>query len=361
MERKPARIQDVARAAGVSTATVSRALSNPDLLAEATRKAVMEAIRDTGYRVNQAARNLRKRRAGAVLVMTPNLGNPFFSEILAGISATLSETDYSVLIADTQDHADMVRTALDYFGDARIDGMISLDGRLSPQRLAEMEASEYADAIVFACEWVNGMHLPSVRSDNAKGARLAIRHLYGLGHRKIAHVTGPAGNVLTRERREGMLAERARLDLPARDDWIIRGDFSLASGRAAGQRILAMTDRPTAVFCASDMVAIGLISALHEGGVQVPADMSVVGFDDIDIAGHTIPPLTTIRQDRSALGTVAARRLLRQIEPPATPDPAPAPAIEMIDVALVVRHSSARAPGPGAAVSGLTRPGASPA
>lgn len=338
MERKTARIQDVAKAAGVSTATVSRALSNPDLLAEKTRVAVLDAIRDTGYRVNHAARTLRTQRAGAVLVLTPNLGNPFFSQILAGISATFAETEYSVLIADSRDHADIARTALDYFADTRIDGIISLDGSLSSQQLCTLQDSEHANRIIFACEWVQGMSLPSVRSDNAEGARLAVRHLHALGHREIAHVTGPAGNVLTRDRREGMLAERARLGLPLRDEWIIRGDFSLQSGQDAAERILAMKHRPSAVFCASDMVAMGLISTLCQQGLSIPENMSVVGFDDIEMAEYTLPPLTTIRQNRPELGSRAAKQLLRQIESMGPLDPESR--VAMIDVELVVRQSS---------------------
>ena len=341
MDRKTVGIKDVARAAGVSTATVSRALSNPDLLAEATRKAVLDAIRQTGYRVNHAARSLRRQRAGAVLVLVPNLGNPFFSQILAGLSASFAETDYAVLIADSAIHKDIARTVLGYFADSRIDGLISLDGGFSRDQLAALEASEAAGSIVFACEWIDGMSLPSVRSDNATGARLAIRHLHDLGHRRIAHVTGPAGNVLTQERREGVLAERARLHLPMRDDWIMRGDFSLQSGHEAARRIVAMPERPTAVFCASDMVAIGLMSGLAQHGLRVPQDISVVGFDDIEIAAYSQPPLTTIRQDRHALGRRAAQRLLQSLTGPSPARPATVP-VDLVDVTLVPRQSTVR-------------------
>lgn len=130
MSVKSVRIQDVARAAGVSTATVSRALSNPELVAKETRDSVQEAIRTTGYRLNRAARNLRRMQAGAVLVLVPNLGNPFFSQILAGISAGFARSDRSVLIADTCDLPQTSRRLVDYFLDARVDGMISLDGGL---------------------------------------------------------------------------------------------------------------------------------------------------------------------------------------------------------------------------------------
>ncbi|MGP6089945.1 LacI family DNA-binding transcriptional regulator [Antarctobacter jejuensis] len=339
MIRKAAKIQDVARAAGVSTATVSRALSNPDLLTEATRKAVHEAIRTTGYRANRSARNLRKQSAGAVLVLVPNLGNPFFSQILAGISAGFAKSDYSVLIAETASGPQRDRQLADYFGGGRVDGMISLDGSLESTTLEVIANAGVADRVVFACEWVAGASFPSVRSDNEKGAHLAVQHLYDLGHRDIAHVTGPKGNVLTRARRLGMLAERARLGLTVRDEWIIRGDFSLESGLAAAKEIVAMKQRPTAVFCASDMVAFGLISGLTEAGVSVPGDISVVGFDDIEMSAFYVPTLTTIRQDRRSLGLKSAQLLLDQLDNPATP--VPAASAEMTDVELVTRNSSA--------------------
>lgn len=338
MVHRSATIQDVARAAGVSTATVSRALSNPDLVAEQTRDAVFEAIKRTGYRVNQAARNLRMRRAGAVLVLVPDLGIPFYSKILAGISDGFAATDYAVLIADTKDRPLDDSELAGYFTDGRIDGVISLDGRFSREALETCEQEGLGKRIVFLCEWVEGASFPAIRSDNAHGARLAIRHLHELGHRRIAHATGPQGNVLTIARRDAMMEERAKLDLPARDEWIIRGDFSVESGHRAAQRIVEMSERPTAVFCSADTVAFGLISGLHEAGLSVPGDISVVGFDDIDIAQYYIPALTTIYQDRHQLGRRAAARLLERLSPSAF-DPSDE-AGDLVDVKLVVRNSA---------------------
>lgn len=337
MSQKVARIQDVARIAGVSTATVSRALSHPEKLTDATRDAVFEAIRETGYRVNRAASTLRKQRANAVLVLVPDLGNPFFSQILAGISARLSEQDVSVLITDSTQLPAGDTALSGYFLDGRIDGMISLDGGLSDAHLDSFAQAGVAGRILCACEWVEGAAMPSVRSDNFKGAQLAIRHLHDLGHRRIAHVTGPADNVLTHARREGMMAERQRLGLHTPPEWIIRGDFSLASGQAAARRILAMQDRPTAVFCASDQVAFGLISELTSLGVRVPKDISVIGFDDIELAQHFIPALSTIRQDRLALGRRAADLMLDCLSGSGLVDPA---VVETIDVALIARAST---------------------
>ncbi|WP_305988522.1 LacI family DNA-binding transcriptional regulator [Roseibium sp. MMSF_3544] len=343
MVQKNARIRDVAEKAGVSTATVSRALSNPELLTEATRESVFAAIRATGYRVNKAARTLRTRQTGAVLVLVPNLGNPFFSQILAGISEKLGDHDTSVLIADTNDHSTTGKRLVDYFLDSQIDGMICLDGGLSDFELGQFRDKGVADRIVFACEWVQGADLPSVRSDNVQGARLAVRHLHQLGHRKIAHVTGPSDNVLTHARRQGMIEERSRLGLPVRDEWIIRGDFSLESGRMAAQKIIAMKEPPTAVFCASDQVAFGLISTLMGNGINVPEDMSVVGFDDIELSEHYVPALTTIRQDRRALGAKAASLLLACIDPQAN-SKADRKEPVVVEVELVVRRSAGFVP-----------------
>ncbi len=328
----------------MSTATVSRALSNPELLSESTRDAVLSAIRTTGYRVNRAARSLRRQEARAVLVLVPNLGNPFFSEILAGMTAVLGGADYSVLITDTKGSGADERQLLDYFRDARVDGMISLDGGLDDDELELLRGQAGNGRVVFACEWVQGAKLPSVRSDNLEGARLAVQHLHELGHRKIAHITGPQDNVLTHARREGMLEERARLGLPARDEWIVRGDFSLESGQDAGARILAMEDRPTAVFCCSDQVAFGLISALHAGGLRVPEDISVIGFDDIELSAFYVPALTTIRQNRRQLGQAAAQLLLDGLGPDAGFLNEATGPVQTIDVDLVVRASTSAVP-----------------
>lgn len=340
MNQKSATIQDVARAAKVSTATVSRALSNPSLVSEAAREAVSEAIRGTGYRVNQAARNLRMRRAGAVLILVPNLGKPFYSGILAGLSAGFAGSEFAVLITDTESDPIGDTALAGYFLDGRIDGAILLDGGVSQTALQHCFDQGVADRIAFLCEWVEGADFPVIASDNAEGARLAIRHLHDLGHNKIAHVTGPEGNVLTSARRAGMLTERTRLGLPARPEWIVRGDFSIESGHEAAQRILAMKDRPTAVFCSADMVAFGMIAGLMAAGVNVPGDISVVGFDDIEMSEYYIPALTTIRQDRHRLGRRAAEVLLSNLRQPGRP----AGGEHMMPVELVVRNSTAPPP-----------------
>lgn len=338
MTSKTATLQDVARVASVSTATVSRTLSHPDVVSESTRIRVAEAVRSTGYRINRAARNLRTKRAHSVLVLLPDLANPFFSTILEGISRNLSQRGYSMLIASTKQVHDSGERLIDYLDDVRADGMIILDGGLDADVLKSLEDASQADRVLFACEWVDGTSFPSVRCENRKGTQAAVTYLYDLGHRKIAHVTGPEGNVLMHSRKDAFIAEMTRLELALKPEWIIAGDFSLAAGCLAAQTWIAMEDRPTAVFCASDQLAMGFIAELSRHGFSVPDDVSVMGFDDIDLAAQFIPALTSIRQDRLMIGETAAEMLMARIM---TPDGDHLESAAVLPVSLVIRESTA--------------------
>jgi LacI family transcriptional regulator, repressor for deo operon, udp, cdd, tsx, nupC, and nupG len=338
MLEKTSTLQDVARIAGVSTATVSRALSYPDIVSKSTRDRVTKAVEVSGYRINKTARNLRTQRAHSVLVMLPDLGNPFFSTILEGISANLSKKGYSMLIASTsQVHASGERL-VDYLSDGRADGMIILDGGLSDDVIKTLEKAPHAKRILFACEWISNMEFPSVRSENRRGTGAAVRHLHNLGHTKIAHVTGPETNVLTHARKDAFIAEVEALNLLLKPEWIIPGDFSLTAGCAAAKTWLALKDRPTAVFCASDLLALGFISELSRHTIKVPEEVSVMGFDDIDLAEQFIPPLTTMRQDRLHIGKTAANMLLGRLEGNQQDNEE---SMSIVPVSLVIRGSTA--------------------
>jgi len=336
--RATPRIKDVAAAAGVSTATVSRALSKPDTVSESARQAVLEAASRTGYRINLAARNLRRQRAGAVVVLVPNLGNPFFSEILAGIQKTLALEGLNVLVVDTKQPEVSPDFVFAYFHHSRADGIISLDGSLPRRLIDPAQGPGGLPPIVFACEWEARGGFPSVRADNFDGARLAVRHLFGLGHRRIGHLEGPGDNVLTIARREGALRKMAELGLEVRESWFLAGTFSCESGARAARAWLAMNDRPTALFCSCDEIAFGFISELNASGVSVPEEVSVVGFDDIDLSRRFIPPLTTVRQPRRMLGVLAAEFMIGRMSGEASGDDAPC---QVLPVELVVRASTA--------------------
>lgn len=328
MKHERPKISDVARIAGVSTATVSRAISRPDRVSVETRAAVQAAIDSTGYRLNHAARNLRRRRTGGIVALVPNLANPFFSQILSGIASVLGPAGYNLLVADTETAG--ADSLLDYAEPSRADGLIVLDGRLSADALRGRVP------LVEACEWVPGLAAPRIRIDNLAAAELAIGHLCDLGHRRIGHVTGPRGNVLTESRLTGTRAALAARRLALPDDAIYSGDFSIESGQAVADAWLGQpaASRPTALFFASDAMACGFIGEVQHRGLSVPSDVSVVGFDDIELVAHISPPLTTIRQPRTDIGRRAAERLLATI----VGDPVDEDTI--LPVELVVRAST---------------------
>lgn len=335
MNRPSPRISDVARVAGVSTATVSRALSKPDVVSAETLEAVRAAVAQTGYTVNQAARNLRQQRTMGVVALVPNLANPFFARILAGLSAVLAPAGYNLLVVDTQGPG-VDRHIARTLDRSRADGLIVFDGLLPAQ---DLPAGRLHPPVVMACEWIEGLAAPRIRIDNAAGAQLAIRHLNGLGHRRIGHLAGPAANVLARTRAEAMRDELAAQGVAIRPDWVLGGDFTLESGRSCGRAWLAMQDRPTALFCASDEMALGFIAEVQRAGLGVPRDVSVVGFDDIELVAHLTPALTTVHQPRWSIGVEAARvmvALMRGEDPPA-PD-------TILPVELVLRASTAAPP-----------------
>lgn len=330
-------IEDVARLSGVSTATVSRCLHLPDLVALKTRERVLAAVRQTGYTLNVGAQALRHRRSNTVLVVVPDIGNTFFSEILGGIERVTSAAGMTMLIGDTgrsrAREENYVRSLLN----GRADGALLL---------AEPRASWFgiptANALgvrpIVSISEVGPRHAtPAVSIDNEGAAQRAVGYLIALGHRHIAHLTGPDGNVLTNERVAGYRRALAETGLDARPDREIVGDFGVASGRAAFARFAALTPRPTAIFCANDESAMGFIAAAHAAGVRVPQDVSVAGFDDIHFAQAFIPALTTVRQPRAEMGAAAMGLLLGIIANEA-------PASIRLPSQLVVRDSTAPPP-----------------
>ena len=330
-------IQDVARVAGVSTATVSRALSNPERVSESARRKVLEAVEKTGYVVNEAARNLRQQRANAIAVIAPDLSNPFFSSIIAGIEQIAGPNGYGVLVTESKmtgqgafDHSRLLTSA-------RVDGFVVLDGLMDLSQLSNRAKGASQVPVVSACEYPEDIPAPSVTVDNAGGAEKAVRHLAELGHTKIGHITGPRGNILTTTRLQGFRAGLKAMGLTVREDYILPGDFNLEAGKLAAEIWRTMKDRPTAMFCASDQQAFGFISQLSRQGFSVPEDVSVIGFDDIEVSGFFVPALTTISQPRLELGRMAARMLLDRINGQSHREGSH----PQLDVTLVVRDSTA--------------------
>jgi LacI family repressor for deo operon, udp, cdd, tsx, nupC, and nupG len=303
-------IYEVARRAGVSTATVSRVLSQPDVVAPDTRRRVLRAVEHLGYTPNSAAQNLRTLRTGKLLVTVPDISNPFFSLILQGIEDAAQRNGYAVLLGDTQHDAEREERYALMLKRKEADGLIFLGHRLPMEAAAIVSAvAPRCAPIVNGCEFSPRLSIPSVHIDNARAAYEGMDHLYGLGHRRIGIVTGPLVSPLSRDRLEGATS-RAKEAGAERDFVVMHGDFSIESGTVAAERLLGRRDTPTAIFCFNDEMAMGVIEVARRWGLRVPEELSVVGFDDIRFARHMDPPLTTIAQPMRAIGEGTVRLLL---------------------------------------------------
>jgi LacI family repressor for deo operon, udp, cdd, tsx, nupC, and nupG len=302
-------IAQVATLAGVSIATVSRALGNPERVNAATRERVLEVVRQTGYTPNVAGRNLRAARSMMVLIVVPTFITPFFSDLLLGVDRALSTRGFGLLISNLFGDAGKERRLVDLVLAGQADGVLLLNGhvlRTDTRSLADTTVPVVAVSVPTAMPGV-----PAVLVQDREGGAAVARHLLDLGHRRFGYVSGPEGHYIEAERWAGFSDALGAAGVPVAAIRRYRGDFHVRSGVEAAGRFLGEADRPTAVFAASDMMAIGFMRAVHAGGLAVPHDVSVVGFDGIEFADYCQPPLTTVRQPREAMGRQAAELLVR--------------------------------------------------
>jgi len=304
-----ATIYDIARHVGVSAGTVSRALSRPEKVLPATRQRIEAAAAALGYVPNTVARTLKTQRSGKILVTVPDIGNPFFAQILKGAEEAAQTAGYAVLLGDTQHQPEREERYAQMLPRNEADGLIVLGHRLPPTAREIVRQLGATAPVVNGCEFDPALGIPSVHIDNAAAARTAMEHLYGLGHTRIAVVGGPPDNPLHRQRLEGARAA-ARTRGLLRQLSIVPGDFSVESGHAAGTALLGSAPVPTAAFCFSDQMALGVLAACRDLGVRVPQDFSIVGFDDLASSRYLSPPLTTIAQPMCEIGARAVNLLL---------------------------------------------------
>ena len=336
LPRRTPTIQDVARHASVSAATVSRVLSSPERVSEATRERVHAAVRDTGYTMNQAARSLRLKAARTILMAAPNIGNPFYSTIVDAVIREASARGYSVLVA-SRIGDDPNRWLSDYLLSNRADGLLLFDGSLDTNRLHGLRDDGVALPLVAAYDEIPDPKINSVITDNRLAAKRAIRYLVELGHTRIGHIIGPSRNQSTNERFIGFTEAMQEAGLAVREEWLFPGTYNMESGTEAAEHFLASGELPTAVFCGNDEMALGLIHRLRLDGIDCPRDISVIGFDDIAVARFFDPPLTTMRQPREDIGRMATRSLIDIIEG-VVPEDEPIHVVLTSD--LVVREST---------------------
>ncbi len=326
-------IQDVARAAGVHPGTVSRAL-NPELVGritpETTRR-VEEAAARLGYVPDQFGRNLRTRRSHTIGVLIPDLGNPVFPPIVRGIEDTLRAAGYEAVIANTDDSAQREERLIDLFKARNCDGFVIASSRRDDPAVESLVRS--ATPVVLVNRLVDAA-ADSVASDDPAGMQVAVAHLAELGHTAIAHVTGPAALSMTQVRLTAFEEAMRAVGLTPEPALIETADrYAVDEGHRAFANLLERRT-PTAVIAGNDMIAIGCYAALRSRGARCPADMSVVGFNDMPLSGFLDPPLTTVAIPQYAIGASAAELVLGRIAA------AGVPVHRLLPTELVVRGST---------------------
>ena len=330
-----ATIRDVAKLAGVSPTTVSHVINGTRFVREETRARVLEAMRRLNYQPNRLARSLRQKRTHTLGLLIPNSANPFFAEVLRGIEDACFEMGYSVILCNADDDPEKELEYLSVLVEKQVDGIVLVSAGAADESLRLLTASR-VPAVVVDREFAS-QGFDTVVTDNQGGGYAATRHLLSLGHRRIGCITGPSLLTPSAARVTGYRQALEEAGVPFDEELVVPGDFRSESGYEMTRKLLGLPEPPTAIFACNDMMALGAICAVHEAGLRVPDDVSVVGFDDITLASYSVPRLTTIAQPRHKMGFMAARMLIERISNRDAPIKR-----ELLPTTLIVRDSCAR-------------------
>lgn len=305
-------VKEVCKLAGVSTATVSRTLKNPERVSAKTRERVFKAMQESGYRPNMLASSVKTGKSNALVVLVPNLTNPFFLKIIQGIEQAAQEKGYSVLLGDTQGEPERENEIASMVLSNRADGLIHLDHSF-PFSKSDAHLADRVP-VVSVCERIKGeKEFPVIELDNYAATRSLARHLVNYGHRKFGIIAGQEDSRIHRDRLAGIKGVFAHEEIPFDDEMIVGGAYSIEVGQEGARELMDKPNRPTAIFCFNDDIAIGAIFELKKLGYRVPEDVSVVGFDNIKVTAFMDPPLTTIDQPAHEMGRKAVEVVLQII------------------------------------------------
>lgn len=301
---RAASIHDVAQRAGVSPSTVSKALNGAPHVTPATRNRVLEAAAALGYRPNSIARSLKLKRTRTIGLITDDLGDAFTMPMMRGIEVAAMELGVSVFLCNSYGDRDGERAHLDALLDKQVDAIILMSGYRVRERGAPARALDGLP-VVYLYQHTSAVPVPCIVPDDVGGGALAAGHLLELGHTNVAMINGPQHFQAARDRVVGFSAALEHGGIRLSDDLVSGGDWSMVTGYQAARRFLERPDRPTAIFCASDVIALGAIAAAYERQLRVPEDLSIVGFDDRRLASQAQPPLTTIALPLFEMGRIA--------------------------------------------------------
>ncbi|HEX8870161.1 MAG TPA: LacI family DNA-binding transcriptional regulator, partial [Lentzea sp.] len=309
-------MREVARRAGVSNATVSNVLNRPELVATETRRRVLAVMAELGFVRNESARQLRAGRGRVLAYVVLDAANPFFTDVARGVEQAAREAGLVLYLCNSAGDARREREYLALLNEQRVVGVLITP--IEPDRAAFDALVDKGSALVLLDRRDSGTRC-SVSVDDVLGGDLAVTHLLEAGHTRIAVVAGPFIVQQVRDRYEGALRAVRRAGLPDENITVLEtGDLTVAEGRGAGDRLTALPSagRPTAAFCANDLLALGVLQSMTRQGLDVPGDLAVVGYDDIEFAGAAAVPLTSVRQPRELLGRTAARLVIEEAADP---------------------------------------------
>ena len=332
-----ATMKQVALKARVSTTTVSHVINNTRVVSDEARARVLAVIKELRYIPSAVARSLKNDRTHTFGMMIPNNSNPYFAEVIQGIEAASFKLGYNIILCNSDDDPKKQAAYVRVLMEKRIDGLILVSSG-SDEELTQLLADEGIPKVLVDRE-VSGVLADFIEADHVQGGYDATRYLLGLGHRRIACVAGPDTLLPSGGRVTGYQRALREAGIAHRDSYLVHSDFTSQGGFLAFQTLLALPERPTAIFASNDLMAIGGICAATQAGFSIPQQLSVVGYDDIALASFSTPPLTTIAQPKHAIGQLTAQILVDRIAYPETPLRR-----EMLPSTLVVRQSSGAAP-----------------
>lgn len=327
-------MRDVAEKAGVSLTTVSHVINRTRFVSNDVTQRVHIAMEELNYQPNELARSLRRGQTNTLGLILPDSANPYFAEIGHAIEATSSTLGYNVILCNTHGAEDKEEHYINVLRNKQVDGIIFVAAGDQAGSISESLGNSIP--VLLVDRELVGVNTDVIIVDNHQGGLLATRHLLELGHRRIACISGPSTVRPSAERINGYTQALEEAGLGFEPQLFQIGNFHPNSGYQAALELLQIPDPPTAVFACNDLMAIGVIRAASELGRRVPDDLALVGFDDIELAAYTIPPLTTISQPIDLMGEIAAKKLIERIEE----DGLQEPTRQLLPVELVVRGSS---------------------
>ncbi len=305
-------IKDVARLVGVHPSTVSRVINDHPRISERTRNKVLFAIKKLGYTPDAIARGLKLKKTYTLGVLIPDITNPFFAEIARGVEDAANKNGFNVILCNTDDKLKKERTYLDILKERRVDGLILGTAHIKDKSILELEKKKFPYILI--SRNIEKLSKNCIIIDDVKGGIMATEYLIKLGHRRIAHITGPLKTRSALNRLKGYKLTLKEYEIEYKDELVGEGDFRIKGGYQVMKRFLKLTEPPTAIFAANDLLALGAMQTIQKKNFHIPEDFSVIGFNDIKLASFIYPPLTTIRQPMLEMGASSVKMLIKIIE-----------------------------------------------